>query len=178
MKQTAKNVSPFSNEARNTYVIEHITESLLKSLRQKPIGEISISEICDSAGVGRASFYRNFESKEDILLKHIQFLVQGWNNLYEQQEEKSNAAMYGSLFAHLKSNSDFYMLLQKQNLMHLFLSVFVEFCGAKPEDDNMWAYTKSFIAYGTYGWIGEWIARGMQESAESMTTLLNSHGMK
>ena len=66
MRQTSKNVSPFSNKARNAYVIEHITDSLLKLLRDKPIGDISISELCDLAGIGRASFYRNFESKEEI----------------------------------------------------------------------------------------------------------------
>ncbi|WP_428829623.1 TetR-like C-terminal domain-containing protein [Paenibacillus riograndensis] len=42
----------------------------------------------------------------------------------------------------------------------------------------MTAYVTSFIAYGTYGWIEEWIGRGMQESAEAMSSLLSSHGMK
>ena len=41
----------------------------------------------------------------------------------------------------------------------------------------MWAYTKSFIAYGTYGWIEEWINRGMQESAGAMAEMLSSYGM-
>ena len=65
MRQTPKSVSPFSNEARNAYVIEHITDALLTLLKDKPIGDISISELCDLAGIGRASVYRNFESKED-----------------------------------------------------------------------------------------------------------------
>ena len=32
MRQTEKNVSPMSNEGRNAYVIEHITDALLKLL--------------------------------------------------------------------------------------------------------------------------------------------------
>ena len=56
--------------------------------------------------------------------------------------------------------------------------ILIDIYGAKTEDENMWAYTKSFIAYGTYGWIQEWISRGMQESAETMTTLLSQNGMK
>lgn len=43
MRQTSKNVSPLSNESRNTYVIEHITDVLLKLLENKLIGDISIS---------------------------------------------------------------------------------------------------------------------------------------
>lgn len=40
MRQTTKNVSPFSNEARNAYVIEHTTDAFLKLLKDKPIGDI------------------------------------------------------------------------------------------------------------------------------------------
>lgn len=49
MRQTSKNVSPFSNEARNAYVIDHITDALLNLLRDKPVGDISIRELCDLA---------------------------------------------------------------------------------------------------------------------------------
>ena len=60
----------------------------------------------------------------------------------------------------------------------MFQSAYLELFGSKPELDNMWAYTVSFIAYGTQGWIEEWIGRGMQESAETMTEMLLKHGMK
>ena len=56
MRQNKETVSPMSNEGRNIYVIEHITESLLTLLQDKAIEDISISELCDNAGIGRASF--------------------------------------------------------------------------------------------------------------------------
>ena len=178
MEQRSRIVSPFSNEARNAYVIEHITESLLKLLKEKPLQEISISEIVDTAGVGRTSFYRNYETKEDVVKKHIVDLIEKWDRDYKASGKDSNVELYGSLFKHLKDNADFYLLLKERNLMHLFLEVFLEKFGPKPEYANMWAYTTSFITYGTYGWIEEWINRGMQESAETMAALLSSHGMK
>ena len=64
MRQTSENVSPMSNEGRNLYVVEHITDALLKLMKEQSFNDISISQICDEAGVGRASFYRNFENKE------------------------------------------------------------------------------------------------------------------
>lgn len=70
MRQTERNVSPRSNEGRNTYVIQHLTDAMLSLLSEKPIEDISISELIDRAGVGRASFYRNFKSKEDVLQKY------------------------------------------------------------------------------------------------------------
>ena len=63
MRQSVETVSPMSNEGRNAYVIGHITDALLGLLREKPLERISVSELCGRAGVGRASFYRNFISK-------------------------------------------------------------------------------------------------------------------
>lgn len=178
MEQNSRNVSPFSNESRNAYVIEHITGSVLKLLKEKPIQEISISEIVDDAGVGRTSFYRNYETKEDVVKKHIEALIEKWDHEYKASGMDSNAELYGNLFKHLKDNADFYLLLRERNLMYLFLEVFLERNGPKAEYENMWAYTTAFLTYGTYGWIEEWIKRGMQESAETMAALLSSHGMK
>ena len=45
MRQNKETVSPMSNEGRNIYVIEHITESLLTLLEDKTIEDISISEL-------------------------------------------------------------------------------------------------------------------------------------
>ena len=178
MEQNSRNVSPFSNEARNAYVTEHITGALLSLLKEKPMQDISISEIVDTAGVGRTSFYRNYETKEDVVKKHIVKLLEKWDQDYKASGKDSNAELYGSLFKHLKDNADFYLLLKKRYLMHLFLEGFLEKFGPKPEYANMWAYTTAFITYGTYGWIEEWINRGMQESAETMAKLLSAHGMK
>lgn len=33
MRQTGENVSPMSNEGRNQYVVEHITEAMLKLMK-------------------------------------------------------------------------------------------------------------------------------------------------
>ena len=104
MEQKSRIVSPFSNEARNAYVIEHITESLLKLLKEKPMQEISISEIVDTAGVGRTSFYRNYETKEDVVKKYIVNLLEKWDQDYKASGKDSNAELYGSLFKHLKDN--------------------------------------------------------------------------
>ena len=178
MEQKSKNVSPFSNEARNAYVIEHMTDTVLRLLREKPLNDISISEIVENAEVGRTSFYRNFESKEEIVKRQIKKLLDDWEREYKASEKESNAALYGSLFNHLKEHSDFYLLLKERGLMHLLLEVYLEKWGPKPNYPNEWAYATAFLSYGTYGWIEEWINRGMQESAETMAELLSKNGMK
>ncbi|MCD8115803.1 MAG: TetR/AcrR family transcriptional regulator [Oscillospiraceae bacterium] len=167
-----------NNEEKNTYVKKQITNALLALLEQHEFSEISISQITAYAKVSRNSFYRNYADKEDILLKYIRRLFLDWDAEYKKQSQGSNVNLYGSLFRHLSDNKEFYLLLKKRNLFHLFLAVLLEQAGPKSEYDNTWAYITAFIAYGTYGWIEEWVARGMQESGDEMAALLVSHGIQ
>ena len=165
------------NRERNTYVMERITRATLGLLEAHELSDISVSQICQTAQVSRNSFYRNFESREDVLARHISALLESWSEAYQGRATGSNAEMYGSLFAFLKKNAGLLLLLKRRGLFHLFERAFMENWGPKAELKNVAAYTVAFVSYGTYGWIEEWIARGMQESAEEMTSLLSSVGM-
>lgn len=60
-----------NNITLNKVVIESIELALIQLMTKKPFSQISISEIVKAAGVSRSSFYRNFESKEQILTSYI-----------------------------------------------------------------------------------------------------------
>lgn len=177
MRQTTKNVSPFSNEARNAYVIEHTTDALLKLLKDKPIGDISISELCELAGTGRASFYRNFESKEDILLRYIHKIFKEWTDEADKKDNRPLNELLGLLFAHFEKHKDFYSLLNKRNLIYLLKDVIIGLCGPKPEHCKEEAYARAYVAYALYGWIEVWFQRGMQESAEEIAGMFRNQGL-
>ena len=44
---------------------------LEKLLQKKDINKITVTELTDLAGVGRSSFYRNFESVEDVAVGYV-----------------------------------------------------------------------------------------------------------
>lgn len=177
MRQTSKNVSPFSNEARNAYVIEHITDALLKLLQDKSIGDLSVSELCDFAGIGRASFYRNFESKEDILRRYINKIFREWTDEAEEKGNRPLSELLGLLFAHFEKHRDFYCLLNERNLIYLLKDVIIGICGPKPEHSRAEAYARAYIAYTLYGWIEVWFQRGMQETAEEIAGMFKEQGL-
>lgn len=166
-----------SNEGRNAYVIEHLTDALLKLLRDKSISDISISELCDTAGVGRASFYRNFENKEDILRAYINKLFDDRIDEHEQNDDKSLNQLIKSLFTHFEKYRDFYKLLNDRKLIYLLKDVIIGICGPKSEHSKTEAYAKAFVAYTLYGWIEVWFQRGMKESAEEIADLFKSQGL-
>lgn len=178
MEQKTKNVSALSNEMRNSYVLNQITEAMVELLKEKEMSNISISELCDKAQIGRTSFYRNFESKEEIIEFIIERKIDEWDSSRDKEKEEGISQFFGQLTGHLKENEEFYLLLEKRGLLHLLLNVLLKKTGPTNEDSNVWAYTKSFIAYGMFGWLQTWISRGMQESAEEMTQLLLSSGYK
>lgn len=178
MRQNRKTVSPMSNEGRNLYVIEHITESLLTLLEDKAIEDISISELCDNAGIGRASFYRNYNSKEDILKAYIYKLFNGWKSEWEKNNSIPLSSAIGMIFDHFEQHREFYHLLNERRLIYLLKDVILDIMELKPDSSKAEAYAKAFAAYALYGWVEMWFQRGMQESAEEMRQLFQNQGSK
>jgi len=50
---------------------EYIVSAVLYLIKSKPLSSISVSELCAKAGVSRMTFYRNYDSIEDIFIKHL-----------------------------------------------------------------------------------------------------------
>lgn len=177
MRQIEQKVSPMSNEGRNAYVIEHLTNALLKLLSDHPIGDISISQLCSLAEVGRASFYRNFESKEDILRAYIDQRFREWIELDQIGDGRPLHKWIAAMFGHFEAHREFYTLLNKRNLIYLLKDVIIGLCGPKTEQTAEEAYASAFAAYTLYGWIEVWFQRGMQESAQEMEQMFQNRGL-
>lgn len=171
MRQTRKNVSPMSNEGRNAYVIKHLTDAFLSLLAKKPIEDISISELVDTAGVGRASFYRNYERKEDILKAHLDILFREWTDEWNKNSEMPLSEQVRIIISHFEKHRSFYQLLNERGLVYLLKDVIIGICGPKPEYEKTQAYATAFVAYTLYGWIDVWFQRGMVESADEIAEL-------
>lgn len=143
----------------------------------KAIEDISISELCDNAGIGRASFYRNFHSKEDILRAYINQLFGGWKSDWEKDNSIPLSSGIGMIFDHFEQHREFYHLLNERHLIYLLKDVMMDLMELKPDLPKAEAYAKAFVAYTLYGWVEVWFQRGMQESAEEMRQLFQSQGL-
>ena len=44
-----------------------IQEALIRLLKNKPIDKIKVNELCEESGINRATFYRHYETLQDIL---------------------------------------------------------------------------------------------------------------
>ena len=68
------------NIDRNTYVKKQITYALIDLLKEKELKKITIDDVATRSCTGRVSFYRNFDSKEDIIKKYIIKLITEWHH--------------------------------------------------------------------------------------------------
>lgn len=163
-----------NNEQKNTYVKKQITAALLALLKEKPLSAISISELTSKAEIGRVSFYRNYQSMEDILKQESDRLIKEWGRLYESNPESSPETLFPSLFDFYRDHKEFYTTLYDAGMSSIMMETIINTIHITPEMQNLEAYMKSFWAYGIYGWMIEWIRRGMQESGNELLTLFTS----
>ena len=105
-----------NNAQKNSYVKKQITATLIDLLKKKSLSEISISELTDKAGIGRVSFYRNYQDKEDILKEESNRLIREWGKLYESNPESAPETLFPSLFDFYRDHKDFYTTLYNAGL--------------------------------------------------------------
>lgn len=160
-----------NNEQKNTYVKKQITLALLELLKEKPLADISISELTQKAQIGRVSFYRNYQTKEDILREESDRLLKEWGKLYEENPTSSLGTLFPSLSDFYREHKEFYTILYHAGMTSILQETILSTTQITSEMSNLEAYMKSFWAYGIYGWMIEWIKRGMPESGEELTRL-------
>lgn len=152
-----------------TYVQVKITQALLNLMKKYPFQEITVTQVVQEAEVGRASFYRNYKSNEDVIRFYMAILIKNWGKDFEA---KGNPDWAGSLLRHYYEHRDFYVLLYRCGLSHYMLSTIRETVGVDVEEQNITAYGKAWFAGALFGWIEEWIRRGMQETPEQLQILM------
>ena len=162
-----------NNAQKNSYVKKQITATLIDLLKKKSLSEISISELTDNAGIGRVSFYRNYQGKEDILKEESNRLIREWGKLYESNPESAPETLFPSLFDFYRDHKDFYTTLYNAGLSSIMMETIIVAIQITPDMKNLEAYMKSFWAYGIYGWLLEWIKRGMPESGKELSSLFS-----
>lgn len=156
----------------NLRVKSSITEALLSLMYQKSFSDITITEIIQTAKVARVSFYRNYDSKEDVLITLIEDVLEQFRagidceeeNFYTFQNVLKSFAFfkkYGKYVLDLYQFGYGSILLEKLNQFH------EEVAGSMPNN--------SVEKYKLYMYMGAlfntaivWIRNGVKESEKDI----------
>ena len=149
----------------NLFVRDCITKALFKLMKSKNYHDITVSALVKTAGVSRNSFYRNYQSIEDILR---QYLVEQTSQWWNEYIADPNPNIIAETFQHFLNMREEILLLYRAGLSHLLMEHII-LCGKQSltgEVSN--AYQTAFMSGGLCGLTNEWILRGMKEAPAGM----------
>ena len=171
------------NDVRSRYTKSLIKETFFKLLKDKPVRQITVKEICEISEINRSTFYKYFldvydvmdqieDDIEQVMLARMdecsgrEFLVIILREIKEHQEEYASIIrqigdldflyrIANACFLKLRSNS-----AEKKDAVHEFMS-----------DPRSYAY----FAGGIGGVMGYWVGSGMKESPEEIADLIEKY---
>ena len=137
------------NNQRHQDTIAAIEEAFVSLLNEKELKDISVSELCEKAGINRSTFYDNYT---DIF---------ALANAYAERIEKSVAEQphtdgeFAWIFEHIRANADVFTVYFKLGM-------------SKKSAD----YKELFFRNGVYAVAKMWIEGGCVESPEQMGEII------
>lgn len=159
-------------KAANAAVKLRITNALFELMKEKDISDITITELIKRAGVARASFYRNYSSKEDILIVLIHHAFQSFldGRTAEEIDFKNFENVvrgfecfkkYGTYVLGLYRSNYATVLLEELNQFH------AEITGTMPAS-SMDRYAINVYMGALFNTAIAWLNGGAKESCEDM----------
>ncbi|MBW4079794.1 TetR/AcrR family transcriptional regulator [Paenibacillus sp. S150] len=174
-----------SNDKRSFQSSEWIFEALGDLIIQKNYEEISITDIVNRANIGRSTFYRNFDHKEDVLrFKCDQKCMELKEFLFDYQNKNAvppGPASTKPFFTYWSANSVVIELLIKVNRIDILNDSYADIL-KKYYDDNAYVLDEIPVKYVEYilaanvgssiGVLVQWIKNGKRDSPDDLAEIV------
>lgn len=166
------------NKESITLVKKCIVDALLLLMNEKEFDDISITEICNKAGVSRMTYYRNYYTKKDIIIEYLKDIAEDFkkeSHSWQKSNEYTNKNVIRFLFTYFEKYAFFIKTLRKANLSGLlqeclnqYLENEIVFKNNNDPYEKYHMYSYSGALYNVYM---KWIDNNMTESVEEMTEI-------
>jgi len=162
------------------YLKKCLRDSYFSLLNEKNTENISVSEIVKLAGLSRMSFYRYYQTKDDIVRQYIDDSSQEFIEELKRNPIKTPQVPATLLFSYFRSNKNRIKIIIEQGLFHLFFESFSQFLqesnlviDSKPKisEENL-QYYYQYTSGGILNLIEGWMSGDMKESDEEMALVL------
>ena len=175
-----------SNDRRARRTRALLQNALLELLKKRRLDSIQIKEITDLADVSRPAFYLHFESKEELLLSHIDDLfAQLHKAVFEEAAKIGNVNLKTLVMTSFQvwgkeaqawqvafqvENKDL-LLSRLRHHMATMMAEFAAYPGSNITQHALHDYVVDFVTGGVYMLLRRWAEEGMKRSAEQMGEL-------
>lgn len=162
-----------SNQESNRLTREALEISLMQLLEKKELAKITISELVHRAGVSRAAFYRNYNSKEQMLEEIFGKTVQKIMDKLGQFNLRTELyQVWIILFKEAKKEARLISLAVDYNLEKYLTQAVFNFLEKRQQSKReASSYIHSFWSSALVSVLSKWIKDGMQVPAEKIASL-------
>jgi len=163
-----------------------IRDSLMELMKNKPILNISVKEICDLADISRSTFYDHYKDHFD-LLKQIEdetliYFENLLNKYKDKQAKKDVVQMVEEMLTYIANNGDTIQVLlseygdisfQKKLLYHFVMhNQIIKYFAKKPQNDETISYYSVFLVHGAIGLIQHWLKNNMSMPVPQLAKMM------
>lgn len=164
-----------------------IKEALLRLLKKMPLAKISISALCKEAQINRTTFYRHYETPDDVLLEiALDFIKQFNRSLSASNETPDEKRFILKLCEFLAENADLIRLFMQNDVgepyaEEIYQALSASFLGSKtvyyrnkPADGDTLRLINSYFCAGIFALIRRWIIEDIPKSPAEIADLIYS----
>ncbi|MGT2784979.1 TetR/AcrR family transcriptional regulator [Streptococcus merionis] len=166
------------NQEANQITRESLETALLFLMEKKELTKISISELVEKAGVSRNAFYRNYQSKDQMLEGMLEKVIRRmFKEFKTNSKKKTQQASWLSLFQEAKKEAHLLRIAFQHDLEKKISDMVSEFLSksddemATKEDNETNSYLNSFWSSAIVSTLAKWASDGMKVSEEKMANL-------
>ena len=149
-------------------------------MKQFSYDQITVKHIVLEAQISRKTFYRNFDSKEDVLTFCISTLLKDYTDQLQDLGKYSFSQLLNIIFPFCKSNKEFLLLLRDNNLLPLLLTILnkhilTEHDKLKKNSSLSGKYAPYIIYFnvgGIWNVMVKWLENDMHDSEEIIKNML------
>lgn len=159
-------------DKRNKQVKERLTQAMINLSSFKRWEEITITDIIKESKVARASFYRNFDSIDDLINYGIdQFRISYWENIPKSTSNFLSQEMLEYTFKYFKLNRGIILSYSHLGTSSAILDIITEGMvlsfGDMPST-SLLRYKLYYYSGALYNMMLYWLKDGMKEDEKEM----------
>ena len=158
--------------SNNIAVRNSLQQALLSLMQDNNINNISVTELIKRAEVGRMSFYRNYATKEDIVLDALR---QQTMPIIDEIRREGRSFQWEDLFTIYETIKPTAALIYKSGKSHLLYDYIKSFNDIYDMHTSRQAYDYAARAGLYFGILDQWATGGFKESREELAAIFNDY---
>lgn len=175
-----------AGNVRHQETEERIQKSMLDLLEQKPLKDITIRELCETARINKATFYRHYQDIHELAQRMEKNIHSGLMQLLDRKKERLLTELIGeeelsAIISYVGEHAAFYREYLKtgydtfldERFRYLWESFFMpQFCSVGVTSERRMQYYYRFFRSGMVTTILYWLETGQQELPQELASIL------